>query len=202
MDMNLPKYFLIKNFFTEEEYQRMWSELASLCQDELLIDSQSAGGAVDRDTKKLLRNNRGLPLESVYEDCYSSELITITNKMFEKDNLQRLKELDESFYSLEFPIKQTNLINHYMGGHSYGFHRDASLFTAITLFWREPKMFDGGALIFKNGNTTVNPLAGPRDLIIFPGYTEHSVTEVKLKAGVSAGNMSGRISLSKFIKIV
>jgi predicted 2-oxoglutarate/Fe(II)-dependent dioxygenase YbiX len=122
--------------------------------------------------------------------------------MFEKDNLQRLKKLDESFHSLEFPIKQTNLINHYMGGHSYGFHRDASLFTAITLFWREPKMFDGGALIFKKGDATVNPLAGPRDLIIFPGYTEHSVTKVKLKAGVSAGNMSGRISLSKFIKIV
>lgn len=185
-------------FFTQDEYNQMWNELTMLCQDEILIDSYQAGGAIDPNTKQLLRVNRGLPLESVFEDLDMSVIHTITKRMFDKEVVEKLCQVSELMHYLSYPTKQTNLINHYMGNHKYDQHRDNCVITAITLFWREPKSFTGGDLMIDNVSTNLKP----RDLLWFPSFKLHSVTPVEMKQGVYIDNMSGRISLSKFIKVV
>ena len=84
---------VLKDFFSIEEYNVMWQELCFLCQDEFLIDSKHAGGAVDQN-KILLRHNRGLPLESIYSKIEESNLASITKKIYDKEIVKTLIDVN------------------------------------------------------------------------------------------------------------
>ena len=187
---------LLENFFTEEEYETMWSELEFLCEDDMLVDSRNAGGAKDPETGQLLRVNRGVPIESVM-DAGNSDIVRLTRLIFEKQVVENLCSIHEMYHYLSYPTKEFNLVNHYMGGHKYDYHRDSCVITAITLFWKQPKLFTGGDLSFK----FVTPNMKPRDVLLFPSYLLHAVSDVQLNDGVEPENMNGRISVSKFIKV-
>lgn len=160
-------------FFTQEEYEEMYQELSMVCVDGILVDSKEAGGAVDANGV-MLRNNKGLPLESVMTD---SSIINIFNK------------------KLPFPYDEyksnSHLVNYYTDGHYYDYHKDKSVYTAITVFHKTPKNYSGGELTFKSEYGRIIPELKPRDLIIFPGLLDHSVSPMV------GGN---RISVSRFIK--
>lgn len=187
---------VLKNFFSQDEYDTMWSELEFLCDDDMLIDSKEAGGARDPVTGEMLRKNRGIPIESAI-DAGNSDIIRITRSIFDKQVIDNLCNIHEMYHYMSYPTKEFNLVNHYMGGHKYDYHRDSCVITAITLFWKEPKQFTGGELSFK----TVTPEMGPRDMLLFPSYLLHSVSELTLNEGIEPENMNGRISVSKFIKV-
>lgn len=187
---------LLENFFTEKEYEMMWNELEFLCEDDMLIDSKNVGGAVDPKTGQPLRVNRGVAIESVM-DANNSDIVRLTRLIFEKQVIENLCNIDEMYHYLSYPTKEFNLVNHYMGGHKYDYHRDSCVITAITLFWKDPKLFTGGELSFKS----VTPKMKPRDMLLFPSYLLHAVSNVQLNEGVKPENMNGRISVSKFIKV-
>jgi hypothetical protein len=159
------------DFFTEEEHNEMYNELMMICVDEIMIDAKEAGGALDS-SGTMLRNNKGLPIESMMDD---SSIVRIFNN------------------KIPFPCNEyknvSHLVNYYTEGHYYGFHRDKSEFTAITIF--QPKKYTGGDLTFRHEYGIIIPELRPKDLIIFPGNLEHSVSPVV------GGN---RISVSRFMK--
>jgi hypothetical protein len=189
--------YVSKEHFNEEEYREMWQELSFLCQDELLIDSKEAGGAVNKEGQ-LLRVNRGLPIESIYENPEESSIYRITRKkLFDKNFLEKLIEYHEAYNYLLYPTKETNLINHYMDNHKYDYHRDRCVFTAITIYHYEEKRYNGGMLMIDGVEYDLQP----RDLLIFPSYLLHAVTPIEMKPDTPKDNMSGRISVSKFIKV-
>jgi len=202
---------LCKEFFTKEEYDEMWLELSNLCSDDLLVNSEKSGGA--RDARgELLRFNRGLFIESVMND---SSIVKYMNKVFQKEIREEIISYNQNFRILEndkYP--QANLINHYMGGHSYNFHRDNAYLTAITLFHKIPKPYDGGVLTFRENNDILEVELEPRDLVVFGSVTDHAVSPISLHEDVkskmcfsdeglifqkAADPMNGRISVSKFI---
>lgn len=186
----------IENFFTDEEYQMMWSELMMLCQDEFLIDAKEAGGAVDSNNN-MLRVNRGLPIESIM-DSDSSFIIKTMNNLLEYDFTHRMMAYDVAFSSLT--KNSTHLINHYRDGQFYGFHKDKSALTAITVFHKDPKPYSGGDLMFRNDKEVIAPVLNKKDLIIFPGELEHSVTPISINDGFTNSNENARISVSRFMK--
>lgn len=192
------KVILCKNFFTQEEYDEMWLELSYLCNDDFLVDSEKAGGA--RNEKgELLRFNRGLFIDSIMDN---SSIVNFMNRIFEKETYEKFVTYDNSFSVLENKnIKQSNLINHYMGNHLYDYHRDKCSITAITTFHKLPKPYTGGDLTFREGDDILNPDLQLRDMVIFLGsQTYHAVSSVHLNESVNqSSNMNGRISVSKFI---
>ena len=64
------------------------------------------------------------------------------------------------------------------------------MFTQCTYFVKEPKIFDGGDLIFKDINTKVN-LKQNRS-VIFPSCFEHQSTPIKFN------NQTNEIGMGKF----
>jgi hypothetical protein len=161
------------DFFTQEEYNEMHQELLGLCGSGMMLDAEAAGGALD-DSGNMLRKNKGLPIESFMED---SSIV----KVFDS--------------KIPFPYDQydnvSHLINYYEDGNYYGYHKDKSEYTAITIFHKEPKNYFGGDLTFRDKYSIIISEVSPRDLIIFPGHLEHSVSPVV------GGN---RISVSRFMK--
>jgi hypothetical protein len=200
-----------KEFFTQEEYDEMWMELCFLCSDDLLVNSEKAGGAKNG-KGQLLRFNRGLFIESVMDD---SSITKYMNKVFQKEIYEEFVKHNENFKLLETNnIRQTNLINHYMGGHSYNFHKDQCQLTAISVFHKTPKPYEGGVLTFRENDSIIEICLDPRDLVIFAGVTDHAVSPLTFKDDVKRtvcksdeglvfekafDNMNGRISVSKFI---
>ena len=187
---NAGDSFHIQNFFTEEEYRNMWVELSYLCSDQLLIPPNESGGTSER-------SSRGLPIESVMSD---SDIITIMDKLFQTKILDEIINKSPTYEPLRTLRNQSHLINHYMDNQSYGYHKDKCSFTAIALFHRIPKLYDGGDLTFNANGYIINIPLMPRDLVLFHGNLDHAVSSVKLHEGVSKDNMNGRISVSKFIK--
>ena len=161
------------DFFTQEEYSEMYQELTMLCGSDLMLDAIEAGGALDS-SGTMLRNNKGLPIESFMGD---SVIVNMFNKR------------------IEWPYSDfentSHLINYYSDGHFYGYHKDKSAYTAITIFHSVPKNYSGGDLTFRDDSGIIIPNVSPRDLVIFPGQLEHSVTPMV------GGN---RISVSRFMK--
>jgi predicted 2-oxoglutarate/Fe(II)-dependent dioxygenase YbiX len=182
-----------KNFFTKEEVDDMLLELQFLCQDEFLVDSSKAGGAVL--DGKLLRNSKGLLIESVMS-AESSTVIKTMNKIYDKEFIDSFIEETDFYEFLKMNTVQTNLINHYMDKQEYGLHKDRCVITAITVFHRTPKPYSGGQL--EVGGKVYDP--EPGDIIIFPSYKLHGVYPIKMNVETN-DNMNGRISVSKFIKV-
>jgi len=176
-------FYHITNFFSEEEYALMFDELSWLCDDELLLNPTDSGG------KSYARTSRGLPIES-FMPASDSYIIQKMNKMCDLD-----LKFDLSKY------KSTHLINHYMGGQRYDYHTDECDYTAITTFYKDPRPYLGGTLVFWKDNVemTMEKFLS-RDLIIFPGSLHHKVTPIQmLKNNVT--NMDARISVSRFMKL-
>lgn len=173
----------IMNFFDEEEHELMLNELEWLCDDDLLFSPQEAGG------QEYVRTSRGLPIESLIRK-EESDIIMCMNKI---ETLELPFDLSNS--------KCNHLINHYMGGQEYGYHKDRCDYTAIAVFYPVPKTFEGGILSFmKDGEELYMDTFLPRDLIIFPGSLDHQVTQVKMLKKDPC-YMDARISVSRFIKL-
>jgi predicted 2-oxoglutarate/Fe(II)-dependent dioxygenase YbiX len=188
-------------FFSEQEYNMMYSEIEFLCQDEFLLDSKEAGGASDS-SGQMLRQNKGVILESIFNDN-NSDIHRCTRRIFENETLEQLLKLGDVFHYLRMPTKETNLVNHYMDTHSYSYHRDACVMSALTVFHKIPKPYTGGQLKIRYGTREDTIMLQPRDLFIFPSYVEHCVTPISLLPETDKSDMmNGRISISKFIKLV
>lgn len=173
--------FLIKEFFTQEQYNEMWEELLFFCNSGLLLDSKEAGGAYDK-SGALLRNTKGLPIESVMED---SSIISCFSK--------QIKQHTEFL-----TLKPTHLINLYNNGHYYDFHKDGCSWTAVTVFHEEPKKYTGGQLTFRDDEGIINGIElCRRDCVLFPGRLDHKVTPVHME---TQDPMKGRISVSRFMR--
>jgi len=178
------------NFFKEEEYNKMWVELAYLCDDNFLLPPDNAGGTIER-------TSRGLPIESLME---SSDIISFMDKLYEQNTIDFICKKYPSYDKIRYLKNKTHLINHYMEGQSYGYHKDNCEFTAISIFHKMPKLYEGGLLTFRNNDSIIHVPLMPRDLVLFHSNTDHAVSPVKFKDDSNKSNLNGRISVSQFIK--
>lgn len=187
-------------FFSEHEYQTMLREIEFLCQEEFLINSQEAGGARDPQGQ-MLRNNKGVIVESVYGDG-SSDIHDCMRKIHQPEILDKLLSIGDIFHYLKMSTKATHLVNHYMDTHAYNYHRDACVISMLTVFHKIPKPYQGGQLKIRYGTQEHDIHLQPKDVFLFPSYVEHCVTPISLLPNTDRSDMmNGRISISKFITL-
>lgn len=187
------EFIVIDDFYTDEELAGIWQELDFLTPK--LKDPSQTGSATDSDGN-LLKRNKGIFLDSSYNDRTISNILSVNRKIFSKEIV---KVFDENYGPLFKLYKNSNfdstLVNYYEKSDYYEPHEDLSIFTALTMLYKEPKNFTGGDLIFPGYDVTIE--CRSNRLVIFPSMTAHAVNSVNLTKSLD-GNF-GRYSIAQFI---
>ena len=174
-------HLIIENFYTDEELELIWEELKFLTKPGKLYDPGHNHGAWNFETQEFMTKSRSLCLDTVYADKNLSNIITVTQKLFNHGFLN-------IFYD-KFPQhKRINHINYcrtkvryYHNGDYYEPHTDIRHdFLAFSYFHKEPRKFSGGELYFPEyGDYEFNCMNN--SLILLPSYVEHGVKNVSIE---------------------
>jgi hypothetical protein len=197
--MGLP-IVIIDNFYSDEECENIWQELEFLQgNSEVFGGAEKTGSAwrtIDGE-KVLLKKNRGIFLDSVYQDREFSKILKVNRKIFSKDFVNKLIDNHVIFRYILESKKDSTLIQYYENSDHYGEHGDNATITSIAWFYKKPKAFTGGSIVFEN-NFKVECLFNR--MIIFPSILRHSVEKVNLGENFLNQNY-GRYSITQFINM-
>lgn len=182
-------YIHVKNFYTEEELNLIWIELNFFQSNPETFKSENTNGAKDKDGK-LLKKNRGIFLDEMYNDRFRSvsNILNCNRKLF------NILNVDNWFFKNIDVDKDTTLLSYYENSDYYYPHKDNTVATACTWFFKEPKKFKGGDFCFPEYNIEI-PVEN-NSLVIFPGHMIHAVTKIEMEEGNSG---YGRYCMSQFL---
>jgi Rps23 Pro-64 3,4-dihydroxylase Tpa1-like proline 4-hydroxylase len=167
---------VIDDYYDNYEYSKIWQELKFLSNDDKkLKDPMHLSSAIVNGN--ILKHADGLILDSVYKDRSVSNILTENRKIFSSEvisNLIRIHPFFSYYSSANFDITK---MHYYSDGDYYDYHKDIAIITAVSWFFKSPKMFTDGDLLFESGprieclnNRTV----------IFPSFLRHSVTKLRM----------------------
>jgi len=187
---------VINNFFTEEELPLIWNELEFLTHGDKLQDETKTGSAWSTDGS-LKKKNYGVFVDGLYTKREISNILTITSKVFNQDLMNELYSNHWVFRYLKESTKDNTLLSYYEDSNHYDKHFDYASITMLVHLFKEPKMFEGGDLIFQENYNM--PLVNNR-AILFPSIIDHEVTKVSMTTNQPMSGY-GRYCISKFIQI-
>ena len=183
----------IQNFYSSDELKKIMNELEYLYSIDRYKGAEEDGGpGTAYEDGVALKVGKGLHLNVVYDDAKQSDILSINRKIFNENLMETLMGNHPFFRYLWRSNRDETKIHYFENGDHYRPHTDDCVMTAITWFYKEPKMFTGGDLIIEKAvkfpclnNTTV----------IFPSILYHEVTAVVME------NLSGlgRYSMSQFL---
>jgi len=198
-DVGFP-YILIENTYNNEDLNLIWEELNFLCYVNKLKKPEHTGSAFQFDENKnkiLLKRNKALLLEEVYKNREISNILTVNRKLL--TNLIKIFVNSDSWFYKNCESNQDfTLISYYENEDYYEPHKDRCLITMLTWFFKEPKQFEGGDLIFDDYNTKIK--IKNNHTIIFPGMISHSVEKIIMNQE-NINKKLGRFCMSQFLHI-
>lgn len=178
-------YFIIDDFFTEEEYHNVWNEIMFLAPKMRTPDQTAAARS---ESSGFFKRGVGVFIEEFYRKPNDSYIFHAAKRILNDEVIQSL----ETHHILYAPFKAINsmatMVQMYRNGDYYLSHRDLSLYTVVTLLHKEPKQYNGGEFKFSCSHLPI-PLENNQTLI-FPSVIDHEVTEVKM--------LSNKIEDSRF----
>jgi hypothetical protein len=186
-------YIRIYDFYTDEELELIWKEFDFILNDHNLLTPTETGSAVFNGF--ILKNNLGFFLDNFYSNRNSSSILRLNRKVFEV--IYKISEESNNWFIKNFQSNyDSTLISYYENGHYYDKHRDEGSATCLTWFYKEPKVFEGGDLLFEDYDIKIE--IKNNSLIFFPASIPHRVSPILMDEKYS-GKYMGRICLSQFI---
>ena len=193
---NLP-VVVIDNYYSERVYEKIWQELSFLNNEpEKLLLPENTGSAYttnENGQKIFSKKNKGIFLDEVYIDRSISNILVANRKIF--DVAEKLIDVDIFFRYVKESTRDKTLVQYYEDSDYYGYHCDKSVMTAITWFYKTPKMFTGGELVFENGPKIE---CNFNRFVIFPSILRHSVNKTCVPNNLLGENY-GRYSISQLV---
>lgn len=186
-------HLIIENIFTEEEYSMVWNELMFITPKMLSPEKTGAGQTLTGDSAK---RGKGIFLQHFFADRKMSDIYRISRKMFCDEIRNVSNALGLYFQQYNKLVYDSVLLQLYYNGDYYKQHNDDSVFTAVILLHKTPKLYTGGDLIFPQQNYNSNLMNN--QAIIFPSIINHEVTEVKLQTN---NYDDGRFTISQLCQI-
>jgi Rps23 Pro-64 3,4-dihydroxylase Tpa1-like proline 4-hydroxylase len=186
-------YIEVRNLWTEQERTEMFDEMLYLEKKALFKPPEETGSAVD-DDKNVLKKNNGMWIDEVWYDRDYSDILKHNRKLFK---LFENKKVKESWYydGLNFNADST-LVSYYEDDCYYKPHRDKSVVTVLSWFFKAPKKFNGGEITFTDYDLTFEVT---NDLtILFPSNIKHEVSEISIDDEYK-GKQYGRFCMSQFL---
>lgn len=185
------EYIIIDDTYTEEELKLIFLELEFWTLSKNLMNPKHTGTATWNDgTPK--KQNKGIFLDHAYIERQHSNILKLNRKIYEIE----LTEPSIIFNFLKTSNYDNTLISYYENNNHYKSHKDASVLTALTYLYKQPKSFEGGDLLLTQYDIAFEPWFN-RTYIIF-GAIEHEVTQVFMSADKLDKGL-GRYCISNFI---
>lgn len=169
-------HLIIENFYNKEELKLVWEEFKFLTKPNKLLEAKDYGGVVTH------TNSHALILDEVYGKRYRklSNILTVNRKLFTSDILDLFAEIEDCCSIAKDCNYDVTKVRYYHDGEYYEPHTDRAFhFLAFSYFNKEPKKFSGGELYFPKYKYKYG--CENNSMIIFPGWVEHGVSEVKIK---------------------
>jgi hypothetical protein len=189
---------IIDDMYSVPELELIWEELRFLTSPKRLLASEHVGAAKDENgnTKK---SAFGTFLDSFYSQRDFSNILSVNRKLF-TEQVTGIATQQSIFYGLLREINSDNtLINYYENSQSYAPHTDTAVFTAITMFYKEPVRFTGGDLEFPEVGLKVEKRNNR--MVMFPGSLQHAVTSVEMQGVYPTFSGLGRYAMAQFLTI-
>jgi hypothetical protein len=192
---NLP-IAVIDEYYDSDACDRIWQELCFLNNDQGKLQSPTdTGSALDLKTGVPLKRNQGIDLDSVYADRSISNILRDNKKLFRDELTDQLMQHHAFFRYLRGDPENSTLVQYYENGDHYKKHTDGAVITAITFFYKHPKSFSGGNLIFED---KLQVDCGYNRMVIFPSILFHAVESVNIDCSLVGQNF-GRYSITQFV---
>ena len=168
-------HLIIKNFYNEEELKLIWEELNFYTKPDKLLDAKDFGGVVDA------TNSHAIVLDDIYKiNRKISNILTVTRKIFNSGILDVFSNIHDCCCIAKESNWDCTKVRYYHNGEYYEPHTDKSMqFLAFYYIHKEPKKFTGGEVYFPKYNYEYG--CDANSIIIFPGWVQHGVKEVKIE---------------------
>jgi Rps23 Pro-64 3,4-dihydroxylase Tpa1-like proline 4-hydroxylase len=189
-------HIIVRDFYNEIELSDIWKELEFLTNDRSLKSPEDTNSATTLDGV-IKKNNHGVWIDSLYTDRKISNILTHSRKIFDLNFITKASFCHFVFKNLVTCDNDSILMSYYEDSNYYKSHIDNAALTVLTNFYKEPKCFTGGDLIFETHNNYTIPVENNR-VIIIPSVIEHAVSAVKMDSNNLNG--FGRYTLAHFIK--
>jgi Rps23 Pro-64 3,4-dihydroxylase Tpa1-like proline 4-hydroxylase len=180
LDIDLFKdpfpHMIVKNFYNDSELKLIWEELDFYTKDGKLFEAAEFGGIPNK------TNSKAIWLDKVFDNKYRnlSNILKVNRKLFDSAILEAFSSVHDCCYIAKFCNYDVTKVRYYHDGDYYEPHTDKTVqFLGFSYFYREPKKFEGGELIFPKYDYTFS--CDNNSLIMMPGWVEHGVSKVSIK---------------------
>lgn len=192
--MNKIPLLVCKNFFDAEELDLIWDELNFLSNPVLMQPPGSTGTSSDTEGRPL-KSNKGVFLEQIYKEPVVSSIWRCTKKIFsgftsEFGNMHMANRL------VLATTRSKTLVSYYENGDYYLPHLDSAVTSVLFWFYREPKEFIGGDLVFPDTGEVVK--ISNNTMVMFPSWAFHEVTPIQMSSESEQRRM-GRYCVTLFL---
>ena len=169
-------HMIVKNFYNESELKLIWEELDFYTKDGKLFDAHEFGGVVDK------TNSKAIWLDKIFSKKYRniSNILKVNRKLFDSAVLEAFSSVHDCCSIAKFCNYDVTKVRYYHDGDYYEPHTDKTVqFLGFSYFYREPKRFQGGELIFPKYDYAFD--CPNNSLIMMPGWVEHGVSKISIK---------------------
>jgi len=169
-------HMFVENFYNDDELKLIWEELDFYTKDGKLFDAHEFGGVVNK------TNSKAIWLDKVFDKKYRnlSNILKVNRKLFDSAVLEAFSSVHDCCSIAKFCNYDVTKVRYYHDGDYYEPHTDKTVqFLGFSYFYREPKKFEGGELIFPKYDYTFD--CPNNSLIMMPGWVEHGVSKISIK---------------------
>ncbi len=191
---------VIDNFYTEDQLKELNLELEFLTKPSIMTsDHKSLLSAVD-DNGKYRASKNGIWVDTVFRDWKHSSLISCLMKNSFSEELKSTLLKNNSLYRVLFHCdSRAHLLSYYENSDYYGPHTDRAVFTILSYFCKEPKMFNGGTIKLHSLDNSKKADVEVKNnrVIIIPSCVIHEVDQIVMESKELTGN--GRYCCAAFL---
>ena len=174
-------HIIFDNFYDDNELSLIWEELNFYTKPNKLLGGDVFGAAKDIEGK-FITNSKAISLDSVYKGNYRnmSNILNVSRKIFDDEIVEPFSKLHDCCLFASRSNYDTTKVRYYHDKEYYEPHTDTFYeFLAFSYFYKEPKKFEGGNLIFPKYDYEFT--CNNNSLIMMPAWVEHGVREVSIK---------------------
>jgi|DEB0MinimDraft_4_1074332.scaffolds.fasta_scaffold05041_5 hypothetical protein len=183
-------HIIVDDLYNQNELNLIWEELNFICRPNKMQIPNKSESAFEGDD--ILKKSKMIWVDQIYTDRKYSNILDLNRKTFTTIS-------HDHWLFKNFPASQDcTLISYYENENYYEKHVDAAVLTCLTWFYKEPKRFGGGDVIFSIENKEKIINVKNNKCVIFPSMIHHAVTNVTMEEKYT-GKLNGRICMSQFL---